>query len=178
LELPKLHIGTGTTYLPGWKNVDVISYIKADLYANAMSLPYSSHTFDLIYASHVLEHFNRHLILAVLEHWKHLLKTKGILRLAVPDFEAIIAYYMKTNSLEPLIGLLYGGQRHIMDAHQIIFTKKTLTDVLKKVGFKEIREWDWRTTEHADFDDYSQAHLPHMDKANGLHMSLNLEAIK
>jgi len=37
---------------------------------------------------------------------------------------------------------------------------------------------DWRDTDHVNYDDFSQAHLPHMDKVNGLLMSLNLEAVK
>ena len=47
-----------------------------------------------------------------------------------------------------------------------------------EVGFQEVRRWDWRTTEHTQVDDYSQAHLPHLDKEHGTLMSLNLEAVK
>jgi hypothetical protein len=53
-----------------------------------------------------------------------------------------------------------------------------LTRLLEDAGFTEIRHWDWRCTEHAHIDDYSQAYLPHLDKDNGLLMSLNLEAVK
>ena len=49
---------------------------------------------------------------------------------------------------------------------------------LRRVGFAEMRRWDWRRTEHAAIDDYSQAYLPHLDRENGLLMSLNLEAVK
>ena len=45
-------------------------------------------------------------------------------------------------------------------------------------GFSEVRPWDWRTTEHGALDDYSQAYLPHLDKENGMLVSLNLEAVK
>ena len=53
-----------------------------------------------------------------------------------------------------------------------------LSGLLLKAGFASVRRWDWRETEHAEIDDYSQAHLPHMDKENGRPMSLNLEAVK
>jgi len=174
----KLHIGTGTTYLPGWINVDVFSFVNADVYSNAMNLPYERESFDLIYSSHVLEHFNRHMILAVLGHWRSLLRPEGILRLSVPDFKAICEYYSKTKSLKPVTGLLYGGQRHLLDVHRICFDKETLLSCLSSVGFQIVREWDWRETEHAKFDDYSQAYLPHLKKDTGLLMSLNLEAVK
>jgi len=174
----KLHIGTGTTYLPGWINVDVFSFVNADVYSNAMNLPYERESFDLIYSSHVLEHFNRHMILAVLGHWRSLLRPEGILRLSVPDFKAICEYYSKTKSLKPVTGLLYGGQKHLLDVHHICFDKATLLSCLSSVGFQIVREWDWRDTIHKHYDDFSQAYLPHMDKENGMHMSLNLEAVK
>lgn len=174
----KLHIGTGNTYLPGWINLDIFSFVKADIYSNAMSLPYERETFDLIYASHVLEHFNRHTILAVLTHWRNLLKVGGILRLAVPDFKSVCEYYFETSDLSKLIGLLYGGQKCILDKHHIIFDEVSLSRDLQKVGFKEVHRWNWRETEHAQFDDYSQAYLPAFQKDTGRLMSLNLEAIK
>jgi predicted SAM-dependent methyltransferase len=175
----KLHIGTGNTYLPGWINLDIFSFVKADIYSNAMSLPYERETFDLIYASHVLEHFNRHTILSVLGHWRDLLQFDGVLRLAVPNFRAICEFYMQTGSLEAITGLMYGGQRHFLDVHYIVFDKETLSLCLHNVGFRVVREWDWKTTdEHKYHDDYSQAYLPHMDKEKGLLMSLNMEAVK
>ena len=176
--MERLHIGPGNTYLPGWINVDVFSSVKADLYSSALSLPYPREFFDLIYASHVLEHFTRHFVLAALNHWRDLLKPGGILRLSVPDFEAICKYYTATQDLQSVMGLLYGGQDSILNAHQVAFDQNTLMEELRKVGFSTATPWDWRQTDHLDFDDYSQAYLPHMDKENGLLMSLNLEAIK
>ena len=72
--------------LPGWINVDIFSNVKADIYSSALALPYPAENFDLIYASHVLEHFNRHMVLAALTHWRHLLKFGGIFRLAYSGF--------------------------------------------------------------------------------------------
>ena len=43
---------------------------------------------------------------------------------------------------------------------------------------KDVKRYDWRDTEHAEFDDHSQAYLPHMDKENGTLISLNIEAVK
>jgi len=50
--------------------------------------------------------------------------------------------------------------------------------LLKIIGMKKIRKYNWRQTEHANFDDHSQAYLPHMDKKDGVLMSLNVECIK
>jgi predicted SAM-dependent methyltransferase len=173
----KLHIGPGKTYLEGWVNIDVFSSVKADIYCSALAIPYPPEHFDIVYSSHLLEHFNRHMILAALGHWRNLLKVGGILRLAVPDFAAIVFRYMKNGGdLEELMGLLYGGQNNIYDCHHIVFNTKLLTKYLPQVGLRKISKWDFRETEHAEFDDYSQSFLPHLDKTNGLLMSLNMQA--
>ena len=69
-----------------------------------------------------------------------------------------------------------GGQKTEYDFHKVIFDKKKLTDLLTNSGFYDIREWDWRKTDHSNIDDYSLAYLQHMVKENGLLMSLNIEA--
>jgi predicted SAM-dependent methyltransferase len=174
----KLHIGCGKCHIPGWTNIDIFSNIKADMYASALALPIPRESVEIVYASHILEHFQRHLIVTALSHWRDLLIEGGILRLAVPDFEAIVAHYIHFHDLPTVMGLLYGGQDSLYNNHYATFDYYTLLDLLLKVGFKEVKTWDWKETEHAEYDDYSQAYLPHLDKAKGRLMSLNIEAIK
>jgi hypothetical protein len=82
------------------------------------------------------------------------------------------------DGLSGLIGLISGGQRTSYDYHKMIFDEDFLRRELLAVGFREVRRWDWRNTEHNGIDDYSQAYLPHLEKEKGKLMSLNLEAIK
>lgn len=176
-----MHIGSGRVYLPGWVNVDIFSSVRADVYADMASLPFERESFDLLYASHVLEHSNRLMVLATLSHWRDLLKIGGILRLAVPDFAKCVAWYNETEDLPSITGLLFGGQNHPKNNHFITFDEATLRRALTQVGFhpSNIKWWDWRTTDHGKFDDYSQCRLPHMsDSDETIWMSLNLEAIK
>jgi predicted SAM-dependent methyltransferase len=153
-----------------------------DHVADVRALPFiETGTIDLIYASHVLEHFGRREHLEVLREWHRVLKPGGVLRLSVPDFAACAALYYEqglVDGLTGLVGLVSGGQRDPFDFHKMIFDRELLTKSLTESGFSAVRPWDWRVTEHADVDDYSQAYLPHLDKRNGRHMSLNLEGIK
>lgn len=181
----KLHLGAGSNYLPGFVNIDLFSTVKADVYANISALPFEPASIDVIYGSHVLEHVHRHCILATLAHWHSLLKPGGILRLAVPDFAACVAWYNKTGDLRSLIGLLYGGQTSWLNTHHIIFDEGTLSDDMRRVGFTGIERWDWRKTEHAAFDDFASASLPMdpvtrkpVDKDTGILVSLNLQGTK
>lgn len=183
----RLHIGCGKCYLPpsqGWVNVDLFSNVKADTYADMTALPFEKESFSLIYASHVLEHQHRHMIVATLSHWRSLLIEGGVLRIAVPDFKSICSWYNEARersdpkALDDLMGLLYGGQDNHLNRHTVTFDSITLERDLIASGFKSVHEWFWQTTDHTQFDDYSQSYLPHLNKKSGKLMSLNLEAVK
>ncbi len=177
-----VHLGCGSKFIPGFIHVDIIPLPRVDIVGPVEKLPdFEDDSVDLIYASHVLEHFGRDQYLAVLAEWHRVLKPMGVLRLAVPNFKACVEQYLLTGRIDGatgILGLLCGGQRHEYDYHRMVFDQTLLEQSLLKVGFKECRTWDWRVTQHTSVDDYSQAYLPHMEKATGRLMSLNLEAIK
>lgn len=175
----KLHLGCGSKYIPGFIHVDIQEYPHVDFRVPVNHLTFAQdNSVDLIYACHVLEHFGRHKIDQVLGEWHRVLRKGGILRVAVPDFKAVVHRYQETSDLSELIGLVSGGQRNEYDFHKMVFDEKFLRERLLRIGFASAGRYDWRNTEHAWLDDYSQAYLPHMDKEKGRLMSLNLEALK
>ncbi len=177
----KLNLGCSIRKFHGWTNIDARQEVFPDIIDNVFILEsVEDSSVDLIYASHLLEHVKRKEVKSVLLRWKELLRPNGVLRLSVPDFEKVIKYYLLTADLEKLHGLLHGGQRNEYDIHYITFDFKLLKRLLTEVGFAEedIRIYSFKETEHFFIDDGSQAHLPHMDKTNGMLMSLNVEAIK
>mgnify|MGYP003646770780 FL=1 len=175
----KLHIGCGNIIIPGWVNLDIQSTPGVDIIDDARSLhSIKDNSCDIIYACCVLEHFSRNNIINILKVWNTKLKENGILRIAVPDFLPLAMWYTKNRDLTKLLGLLIGGHKDPFDKHGMIFDEKILTDLLTQAGFSEIHSWDWRQVDHGHIDDYSQSYLPHMDKENGILMSLNLEARK
>lgn len=172
----KVNVGCGVRILPGYINVDVQS-IEGAIQADMRALPFARESVDLLYCSHVLEHMGRHEWRVVLSRWHDLIVPGGRIRLAVPDFDAVVERYCQTKNLMELLGLLYGGQRNEYDYHVMAFTFDTLAAGLLDVGFVNVRRYDWRKTDTADFDDYSKAYLPHMDQSGRL-MSLNVEATR
>ena len=175
----KLHLGCGNVLLPGWTNVDLDDIPGIDIKDDVTKLDkIEDNSCEVIYASHVLEHFGRNEFESILKLWNKKLKLGGIIRLAVPDFEKSIMWYNKTKKIEDVLGLVSGGQKSKYDYHKMIYDKKFLSNVLTVCGFSDIREWDWTKTEHHMFDDYSQSYLPHLEKETGMLMSLNLEAKK
>ncbi len=177
----KLHLGCGKRYIPGFIHVDAQTAPHVDIVGPVEQLPMGDNTVSLIYASHVLEHFGRFEFKSVLQEWFRVLEPGGILRLAVPDFAACAAIYYESglvDGLTGLVGLIIGGQRNNHDFHKMIFDEEFLRRELLDIGFKKVYRWDWRTTEHTDVDDYSQAYIPHLHKQDGKLMSLNIEAVK
>jgi predicted SAM-dependent methyltransferase len=139
---------------------------------------FESESIDLIYTCHTLEHFHRNDIKRVLSEWYRVLKKDGVLRIAVPDFDALIKVYKQYDDLDLIVGSLYGRQDYPENFHYITFTYKSLKTILESIGFRDVHRYDWRDTIHNDYDDYSQAYVPHMDKENGILVSLNIEAKK
>ena len=175
----KLHIGCGEKFIPGFIHIDIRKFPHIDYVAQANNLyMFEDNSVDLIYSCHVLEHFKRTQTISVLQEWHRLLIKGGVLRIAVPDFEKLAEIYISTRKLDLVLGPIVGGQTYQENIHNMIFDYKYLSECLKKVGFTKVYRYDWRETIHKDYDDYSQAYIPHMDKINGILISLNLEAVK
>ena len=164
----------------GWTHIDGGNYTHLD-HNDITRLPYKDEEVDLIYCSHVLEYFDRGEAVELLKEWKRVLKQGGTLRVAVPDFAAYVQlYHSKSIGLQECLGPLYGKMKMKDDSiyHKTTYDKSSLQQLLKKAAFKDVKRYDWRLTCHAQFDDHSQAYIPHMDKKNGTLMSLNLEGKK
>jgi len=175
----KLHLGCGNKHIDGYINIDVRYLPGVDVVDNIKFLrSYKPATVDVIYASHVLEHFSRWEYKTVLARWYDILKPGGILRIAVPDFESIVDYYRTTGSLDAIRGMLYGGQDYNENFHHWCWDFSHMRRDLNEIGFKDVQLYDWKQTDHAHIDDFSQSYIPHLDKQNGKLMSLNIRAIK
>lgn len=179
--IKKLHLGCGAKKIEGWFHIDLVDFPHIDHRGKVEELFFiKDGTVELIYASHVLEHFGRRTYMDVLREWRRVLAPGGILRLAVPDFETGARLYLSgklSRGIEDVRGIVSGGQRDQYDFHGMIFDERDLTRALLEAGFSSTRKWDWGATSHSHIDDYSQAYLPHMDKENGTPVSLNIEAI-
>lgn len=139
---------------------------------------FDDNSIEEIYACHILEHFSRMKVSDVLKEWNRVLIPKGILRIAVPDFESIAAEYSINHDLDILMGLLYGGQNYEYNYHYQTYDFNRLSRLLTDAGFNNIKRYEWRDFLPAGYDDYSRSYLPHMDFENGRLMSLNVIANK
>ncbi len=180
-----LHLGCGKKNIPGFINIDLAKFphIHYRRPINDLKI-FRSGSADLIYSCHAFEYFDRLEAMKVLGEWRRVLKSGGILRLAVPDFENIVKVYLKykkdinhSGILGPLYGRwpIPGGKKIVY--HKTSYDFKSLKKILEENGFKKVRRYDPEKTIHRYYDDYSRAYVPHMDK-RGILISLNMEAVK
>jgi len=185
MDSKKLHLGCGDKYIPGFIHIDYADYEHIDYQRSIVDLSiFSDDSIDLIYCCHALEYFNRLEVVDVLMEWRRVLKPGGVLRLAVPDFEAIVQVYLKYNDLDHqgILGPLYGKWQNSNNNeslyHKTTYDLNSLSKVLKGAGFNSVSRYEVENTIHAKYDDYSQAYVPHMDREKGILISLNVEAVK
>mgnify|MGYP001318212254 CR=1 FL=1 len=184
----KLHLGCWHRYIPGFIHIDLCDFSHIDYKRSIDDLSiFKENSVTLIYSSHSFEYFDRERGIIVLKEWLRVLKPGGVMRLAVPNFDALIDIYNQTGDLENIIGPLYGRMKIETNKlqnntkyiyHKTVYNFSDLKKLLLSVGFKNIKKYDWKKTIHNEYDDHSQAYYPHMDKENGILLSLNIEAEK
>jgi SAM-dependent methyltransferase len=92
-----LNLGCGNRYHPDWTNINFTSTNK-DVIAHNLNngIPFPDQSFDLIYHSHILEHFSKTDAEPFIKECYRVLRPQGTLRVVVPDLEEIARVYLKT----------------------------------------------------------------------------------
>lgn len=187
----KLHLGCGPRYIPGWYHIDAVQFPHVDLRSAVDRIPQAADgSADVIYACHVLEHFSPERVPEVLREWHRILRPSGVLRVAVPDMEAVARFYVEVGDLALVRGLIWGRGNFLYNVHHTGFDFRSLAAVLELAKFMNPHRYNWWETEHADVDDFSCCYYPHMAhrgtdgsvllpaEIKGRLLSLNMEATK
>jgi predicted O-linked N-acetylglucosamine transferase (SPINDLY family)/predicted SAM-dependent methyltransferase len=139
----RLHIG-GKIIHPDWEILDVIPGEHVNHIGNADDLnQFDNETFDEIYASHVLEHFDfsNGGVNKVLVEWHRILKHGGKLYISVPDMDKLFSLFinnsLNANQKFDIIRMIFGGHVNQHDYHKIGFNKEILSAFLIDTGFKK-----------------------------------------
>lgn len=183
MSLVRLHLGAAKRRLSGFTNVDREYSDGLDLVADVSDLSaFEDSSVSDIYTSHTLEYFDRVEVLSVLAEWRRVLCDGGQLHIAVPDFERLIEIYAKAGDLSSIIGPLFGRWRNENNGetlyHKTVWDFESLKTCLENCGFESVARFDpiaYLAGIDPEFDDYSLAYYPHMDR-DGIPVSLCLEA--
>ncbi len=163
-----LEIGPGPERIPGFETLDIFKGKHVDyVYDAATKLPFEDNTFNLIYASHVLEHIPWFQTIDVLTEWVRILNPGGHFEVWVPDglkiCKALVDYelhgenyidkdgwYQYNEEKDPCTwaaGRIYTygdgtSNPHSSNWHRALFTPRYLKLVLEKAGLRDIEQMD------------------------------------
>lgn len=91
-----LNLGCGSCYHSDWINVDFVSNTKNIIAHNLLKgIPFESNYFDVVYHSHLLEHFPKNKSTEFILECYRVLKPGGVIRIVVPNLEVIIREYLE-----------------------------------------------------------------------------------
>jgi predicted SAM-dependent methyltransferase len=170
----KLHLG-GTEKKDGWEILNLTPSDITDHVCDAANLKiFQDYTFDVIYASHILEHFDYNDTSKVLLEWKRVLKPSGELYISVPDLKqlALLMLFPNLTVSEQfhVSRMIYGGHIDRLDHHHAGFTKDVLATRL-------IKDAEFSSVELLDNLPYGFSDCSHL-VYKGIQISLNVKATK
>lgn len=91
-----LNLGCGSKYHKDWLNIDFDSSSKFVKAHNLLKgIPIKDDSVDVVYHSHVLEHFSKEEGFNFIQECYRVLSRGGVIRIAVPDLEIIVKEYLK-----------------------------------------------------------------------------------
>jgi len=170
----RLNIG-GTTPLEGWKILNIQPGEGVDFIGSCTDLDqFKDASVSEVYASHIFEHLSYvNELLDTLKEVQRILKTGGILRSSVPDFEILCKIYLHPSlSAEQrffIMNMVFGGQQDPYDFHKVGLSWELMSSYLQQAGFSSIR----RVSEFGIVENDCSS-----IKVGGQLISLNIEAIK
>jgi predicted SAM-dependent methyltransferase len=95
-KLPYLNLGCGSHFNLQWVNVDFLKTGDDVIAHNLLEgVPFDDNSFEVVYHSHVLEHFQKNDAPKFIAECYRVLKPGGKIRIAVPDLEQIVNNYTR-----------------------------------------------------------------------------------
>jgi len=169
----RLHLG-GKVREDGWEVLNALPGPNVDHLGNANDLSrFADNTFDVVYASHLLEHLDyTGELQKTLAEWLRVLKPGGMVQISVPNLEVLATLLLdKHLAMEDhfmVMRMIFGGHMNEYDYHQVGLTEEFLSSFLANAGFSQYK----RVELLGHFRDTSEMSFA------GRQISLNVQAHK
>lgn len=152
----KLEIGAGPVKgRNGWTTLDLSD--ESDLFWNLRKpLPFPDASVDIIYCSHVLEHFQYAELMALLKDCRRVLKHQGLFSVSVPDASIYVYGYLNHETFDRAKyfvhkpAVISDARMDILNymaymdgQHCYMFDKENLVQILCRAGFASARLRDF-----------------------------------
>ena len=182
-DLLKLHVGCGKRFIPGFVHIDQVAFAHVDHVQDIRRLPNfadNSAEPDLRLPSHRIfrprrGYWRPHRLAAGAGAGRHLAAVGPELCRYLQALP--VRHSAREISGNALRTYSRRQERICLSPHDL---RRTVAERAPRHSsdFTTSALWDWRQTEHAAVDDFSQAYFPHMDKENGLLFNLNMQGKK
>ena len=190
-----LDIGCGE-YGPHFQDYEVVRLdldpsVNPDILADARSIPEPDGKYDVVYASHVLEHFGFKWTKNILKEWLRVLKVGGKLVITVPNLEWAAKRILESSQgeieqydKERAMFMYYSAQKDggAYDFHKNGFTPKSMMELLKSIdslGNIEVRTsngiWSSMDEHPGDYNVIAIAEKVKHDAPSSIHKNLSLK---
>lgn len=147
-----LNLGCGDQHFDStqdtdWLNMDINPRdgkveVEGDV---SKPLPFSDEMFDIIVASHIIEHIEMSIVTDVIKDWMRCLKKDGHLIITVPDARALAERYVTHDITHFIFAINMTGPYHGQDTdhHSWAYDYNELADRVKNnFLFRELKEKD------------------------------------
>ena len=118
----------------------------------AKRFPFPASTFDFVFTSHMLEHLYPWDAEYCLHEIYRVIKPGGIVRIAVPDLDKMLASYTAKTSDRFLNDFFENNQKNPKNQHHWHYNEYLLTKLLEQVGFSNIYRREFRQGNCEDID--------------------------
>lgn len=141
----KLNLGCGEDIRAGFINIDALAGVGVDVVCDiSQKLPYKDNSCEEIIAQDILEHLTREQLGDTLAEISRVLKKDGLLRVRIPNVDAIIEKFMGDPETRNLF--LYGNSYRtgIWGVHKAGYTSETFITLcrLNSLNVKSLKEVD------------------------------------
>ena len=155
----KLEIGAGPVKgKNGWTTLDLSE--ESDLFWDLHEpLPFPDGSVDIIYCSHVLEHFHHAELMALLIDCGRVLKPRGLFSVCVPDASIYVYGYLNHETFDRAKyfvhkpAVISNARMDILNymaymdgQHRYMFDRENLVQILSQAGFASARLRDFDPT--------------------------------
>lgn len=156
----RLCVGSGRHTREGWLTVDITPVARGVVFLDAAkSFPIPTASFDVVFSEHMIEHIPYEAGRRMLGECRRVLRSRGVMRIATPNVQRITGL-LGQNLEEAQRGYVEwsnarAGLTHPTDlanpafvvnrffsswGHSFLYDAATLEQLLRVVGFSEVRE--------------------------------------
>ena len=133
-----LNIGCGEKKMENAIGLDIRETKSVDIIADAHQLPFKDEIFDLVYSSHLIEHFSHLEIAGVVKEWVRVLKKAGTIEIRCPWLRVRALIFFLRPTWENVRNI-YGGQEHEGDFHKCGFSFTLLKGLLENCEIIKVK---------------------------------------